>query len=503
MNESNNYWLNVAVDEILREKPDGKLTVSSGISPSANYHIGHYREILTAEALAWGLRRAGRDVEHVHVVDDMDPLRKRYDFLPSSYEQYVGWPICLIPSPEGEGSYADYFLHEFTTHFEQMGIAPDKIIRSYRDLYQSGAMVQQIETVLNKLDTVRDVFSRFGRKVPVSWAPIQFIDGQHKLVDADPSTWDKSAQTINGVDYRKGAVKLNWRLDWPARWAELGVDVEPFSAQEHGAAGGSYDTGFAFAKEVFGIDAPLPGARYGTVHLGNDTKKMSSSKGNIVTPKEALSIISPDILRYFIVRSRPEKALQFDPGAKLVNLIDEYKQVKSAAANSTPHEFADAYEFADMGTPISTVPFAHLVSVYQAALGDNSIARNILARTGYDIDEDILRVESTYVANWLERYAPDSVKFSVASDLPDVDLSKQQRDFLHELAEKISAESDVHAEWVHETIYSLKEAHELSPAESFRAIYRVILGQDSGPKAGWFLTTLDKQWLVNRLKLKA
>jgi len=36
--------------------------------------------------------------------------------------------------------------------------------------------------------------------------------------------------------------------------------------------------------------------------------------------------------------------------------------------------------------------------------------------------------------------------------------------------------------------------------EFFGAIYISILGKDSGPKAGWFLSVLPKEFLLKRLK---
>jgi lysyl-tRNA synthetase class 1 len=51
---------------------------------------------------------------------------------------------------------------------------------------------------------------------------------------------------------------------------------------------------------------------------------------------------------------------------------------------------------------------------------------------------------------------------------------------------------------MHEAIYAALTAAEIKPGEAFKAIYRVILGQDSGPKAGWFLASLDREWLIKR-----
>lgn len=498
------YWLDIEVDRILEKMPEGEIVVASGISPSASYHIGHYPEVLMAEALAWGLRQKRREVRHVHIVDNMDPLRKRYDFLPEEYERYVGWPICLIPNPYGEGSYADYFFEQFRQYFEPMGIAPDEIMRSYEDLYRSGKMAPQIESVLKQLDEVKRIFAEFEREVPDHWTPVQVRGSDNVFTNARPDTWDQDAKTIEGVSYENGGVKLNWRLDWPARWAVLGVNVEPFNVHEHGAAGGSYATGVEFARRIFGIGPPIPGARYGNIHLAGDPKKMSASKGNLITPEEALEIIPPSILRYFIVKSRPEKPRDFDPQDKLINLIDEYKQAAAAVKDGQEYEFSEAYRFADVGDRLTEVPFAHLAAVYQAAQGDVERTVEILARTGYEVDRDALAEELGYVAFWLERYASDNIRFLLQADLPDVSgLSDKQTAFLAGLAEKIAKEEQLEADWVHQTIHTLKDEHGLGAREAFQALYTVLLGKTSGPKAGWYLTTIDKNWLVRRLRLEA
>src|SRR5688572_29378031 len=118
------YWLDQVVENVSKQYPAGEIIVSSGISPSASYHIGHLPEILIVDVIAWALRQAGRKAKHVHVVDNFDPLRKRYDFLPKEYEKYVGWPICLVPDPECSchQNYADHFYEEFEVYTKQLGV---------------------------------------------------------------------------------------------------------------------------------------------------------------------------------------------------------------------------------------------------------------------------------------------------------------------------------------------------------------------------------------------
>jgi lysyl-tRNA synthetase class 1 len=43
-------------------------------------------------------------------------------------------------------------------------------------------------------------------------------------------------------------------------------------------------------------------------------------------------------------------------------------------------------------------------------------------------------------------------------------------------------------------------ASAVEPKQLFSAIYFSILGKESGPKAGWFLSVLPKDFLIKRLK---
>lgn len=504
----------MAAAEIVRLYPEGEIVVSSGISPSASYHIGHFREIMTADALVWAVRQLGRKAKHIHVVDNFDPLRKRYDFLPEKFEEFVGQPICLIPDPLGDchQTYAEHFYQEFEYYARQMSIVPDEVVRSYEDLYAKGRMAARIEQTLEKVKQIKGIFeSVSNRQLPDDWTPVQVINPETgQFLNARLESWDKATHTLDGIAYDKGLAKLNWRLDWPARWAELGVMVEPFSAQEHGAAGGSYDTGVQFARQIFGIEPPIPGAQYAMMHLVGDTKKMSSSKGNLITPREALEIMPPEILRYFVVRSRPERTLYFDSGVGLYNLIDEFSKVQEAVLNNQPTEFKEAYQFASRGVKepvISRISFSHLVSVHQTAAGNISMALETLERTGYEsaVKEQaaVLEREFGYVSKWLDKYAPAEVKFSIKEQLPRVELTESQKQFLRKLSQALGGQTgQIDGQIMHNLIYQMKEEVDLKPAEAFQAIYRVILGQDSGPKAGWFLASLPLDWLVKRLRLE-
>ena len=64
----------------LSQKNDSQV-IASGITPSGEFHIGHLREILTAEMIHRACIDAGIKSEYIFIVDSMDPLRRVYDFL--------------------------------------------------------------------------------------------------------------------------------------------------------------------------------------------------------------------------------------------------------------------------------------------------------------------------------------------------------------------------------------------------------------------------------------
>ena len=52
---------------------------------------------------------------------------------------------------------------------------------------------------------------------------------------------------------------------------------------------------------------------------------------------------------------------------------------------------------------------------------------------------------------------------------------------------------------IHDTIYEISKEKNLQIKTAFRTIYQIILGQEKGPRAGYFLSNLDKQFVLNRM----
>lgn len=505
-------WLSQLVEQVNTQHPTGEIIVSSGHSPSGVYHVGTLREIMTANAITWALRRAGREARHIDFVDDYDAFRKIPVDVPEEWKQYIGMPLAVVPDPWGDchPNYGAHRLQDLHEALEAMDCMPDEIVSGY-ETYKQGKLAEQIAASLDRLDEVKAIITEVGgRQLDEHWAPVQILDDEQNLRRRKFAGWDAKKRLVQWRDSQgntgelpidDGRVKLDWRLDWPARWAKWGVAVEPFG-RDHATKGGSYDTGKVLVDKIFSGQAPYP-VPYEFINSLGQTKKMSKSSGDVLTPKDALAVMPAEILRYFVVGPRPSRTLVFDAGLGLYTLIDEFAAIKGESMTMAA-AYARSSAAQDL---VADVPFNHLVAVYQAAQGDLNEVLEILRRTGYEEAADkqaaIIERELKFVQNWLVKYAPESVKFMVQPNLPEVELNEAQRIFLAKLAAALDGDGDMDGQAMHEAIYAAAGEAEIKGGEAFRALYRVILGKDSGPKAGWFLSSLERPWLVERLQAGA
>jgi len=120
-----------------------------------------------------------------------------------------------------------------------------------------------------------------------------------------------------------------------------------------------------------------------------------------------------------------------------------------------------------------------------------------------DEDAEIIRSELKFIDAWLEKRAPEDVKFSLREQLDAAEFTEQEQAFLKALGDTIDgAPADADGAWFHNAIYGFKETLGLAPKEMFTTLYRALIGKTSGPRAGWFLSILPRDWLVARLKLE-
>ncbi len=162
----------------------------------------------------------------------------------------------------------------------------------------------------------------------------------------------------------------------------------------------------------------------------------------------------------------------------------------------------------DITPTVSNIPFTHLVASYQASLKDADKTVEVIKRTEHaataERDAEIIRAELRFIDNWLQRHAPEDVKFELVEHLNADDFTETERQFLTRLGERVAgAPAGAGGQWFHDAIYQLKDELGLAPKELFATLYQALIGKTSGARAGWFLSILPREWLVTRLQLRA
>ncbi len=468
----------------------GPHVVVSGISVSGNIHAGNLREVLVAEAVATALRKRGEEVRFIFHADTIDPLRKIAPGIPEHYEEYIGHSLSRVPDPEGcHASYAEHFLVPFEEALREMEMDIE-VLRSHA-LYERGVYTDVTREAIEHTDGLRQILQDVtNRKMPENWSPylprassgkltglrvLEHLPEQTSVVFADEDGFEEAA------DYSKGEGKLGWRVELAARWKALGVTFEPFG-KDHTTSGGSTETADRMAREVFHY--PVPG-RYQYEWIGLKGRgDMSSSRGIVLLPKDLLKIMPPGAVRRIILGRDPSRRFDIDLEGGFPRFMDEYR--------------------AEAGEPF--VPFNHLVVVAQTVGGDADAAAEMLRRGGYAEaaeDHEKLARDLSYARNWAERWAPDSMRLGLLdpgeSREAAAGLDDEQRAYLREVSEKLASGMD--GEAVQDLLYSTAIERGLKPKRAFAAVYRVLLGKTSGPKAGPFIAGLPPEQVRERLSV--
>ena len=510
--------------------------VASGITPSGEFHIGHLREILTSDIIKRACLRQGLQAKFVFFVDDADPLRKVYDFLDQTYEMYIGHQLANIPPPDKNGlpdyvrfeqgvSYADHFLGPFIEALEHIGVSIDEIIYNY-EAYKSGKVSEASRKACNQSEAIREIIERVsGRELDENWFPWNPIDSDGSIDGItvtgweDPVVyWTDSKGRDGQSDVTRGEGKLPWRVDWPAKWVWRGVTMEPFG-KDHGAAGGSYDTGKEISI-VLGEQPPYP-TTYEWISL-KGVGAMSSSTGVTIGPLEALELVPPEILRYLIARNKPNRHIDFDTGSALIELADEY-QKKLADLEKGPGEWESlsrrqqvAWEklkaqliYSQIDPHQSPqaaserVTFRHLSLLAQIRNQDqgvwDSLKRSeLITQPG---EELVRRLQM--MRTWIDGpHFPEAFRLRIQTQISERAKSHvDQRDgeYLSSVQSNLSTciwESD----HINSVICNEAKQLDISLRDAFQLLYWIVLDQDFGPKLANILAEMSRNDVLNLLQ---
>ncbi|HAL18800.1 MAG TPA: lysine--tRNA ligase [Spirochaetaceae bacterium] len=505
------HWADRMAEAIVRRNPYKNVyTLASGITPSGTVHIGNFREIITTELVVRALRRKGYQVRFIYSWDDYDVFRKVPANMPKReiLELYLRFPITDVPDTTGSNcsSYARRNELEIEDDLPAVGIRPEYIYQA--DRYKRSYYAKDIRFALQNKGRIIEILNKY-REQPLddSWWPISVFssfskkdtttivsyDGDWRITYRDDDTGEEET-----VDLRSTSlVKLNWRIDWPMRWAKEDVDFEP-AGKDHHSSGGSFDTSKEIV-EIFGKHAPLS-LQYDFISIKGHGGKISSSSGDVVSLGDVLEIYTPEVTRYMFAKARPntEFAISFDTDVfKIYEDYDNTEKIAFGITEASADKVAKErriYELSQPGeipqTPPLHVPFRHLC--------------NLLLIHSCKVDEVLslypeadssqlhrLRKKAICAVNWLRKYASEDYTWNLQSpDSPRPNLDRRENRAVM-LIGKLGSEIDALSEQdLANRLYDIAEGLEVEPKALFSAAYTVLINRQKGPRLAAFLKCL-------------
>lgn len=547
-------WVSRFADEVIaeaeRRAPGKPIVCASGLSPSGPIHLGNLREVMTPHLVADEIRRRGHECVHLISWDDYDRYRKVPSGVDSSWAEHIGKPLTSVPAPPGSehASWAEHFKAGMTRALAELGVEFVSISQTER--YTEGAYREQILLAMRERATIDGVLARYRTKgkpdqkpnqkksqKPLDEAEIAAAEGSGAAAEDDGSAGgdgyfpykpyctvcEKDLTTVTAYDdettelryecacghgetvllseFNRG--KLVWKVDWPMRWAYEGVAFEP-SGVDHSSPGSSFVVGGQIVREVFGGQQPI-GPMYAFVGISG-MAKMSSSKGGVPTPGDALEIMEAPLLRWLYARRRPNQSFKIAFDQEIQRTYDEWDALerKIAEGSAQPGDIAAharSVRTAEGELPSTPrpLPYRTLASVADVTQGAEEQILRIL--TELDPERPVTSLDETRprldrAERWISTQVPEEQRTRVRTE-PDAELLEslgdQEREGLRLLLDGLDEHWSLDGLTL--LVYGVpkvraglaaeaKPTPELKVAQRafFALLYRLLVSRDTGPR---------------------
>jgi len=471
----------------------GYVLFETGYGPSGLPHIGTFGEVLRTTMI----RRAFEVISDIPTKlicfsDDLDGMRKVPGNVPNRemLGAYLQMPLTSVPDPFGSNkSFGDHNNEMLQRFLDTFGFEYE--FYSAREFYRSGRFDEILLRCAERYDDLMAIMLKSLREeraetysifLPIHpetgrvlYVPMKNVDGVKGEVTFDDEDGREWTLPVTG-----GNVKLQWKPDFGARWAALGVDFEMYG-KEHATNEKIYD---AICRT---LGARPPNHFSYELFLDDKGQKISKSSGNGISIDEWLTYASTESLSYFMYQKpKTAKRLFFDV---IPRAVDEYHQQLRAYADQDDAKRAANPVFhihnGDVPESKMVVPFAMLLNLASVSGAEDKetlwgfirqYAPEATAETHPDLDA---------AAGFAVRYFNDFVKPERVCRAP----SDIERAALENLKVRLEAwDGAVDAEELQSMVFAVGKEHGFDPLRDwFKALYEVLLGASQGPRFGGFI----------------
>ncbi|MDR1551506.1 MAG: lysine--tRNA ligase [Holosporaceae bacterium] len=476
-----------------RKNGKGYILFETGYGPSGLPHIGTFGEVARTTYIRQAFERLdGRKTRLFAFSDDLDGLRKVPDNIQNQemVGRYLGFPLSAIPDPFGcHKSFGDHNNHKLMDFFDSFHFNYE--FKSATECYKSGVFNEVLLRVLERHKAILEVmltslreeraatYSPFLPISPKTGRVLQTKVEEYRVSNGTIVFRDEDGK-LTEQPVIDGYCKLQWKVDWAARWTAFGVDYE--------MAGKDLIDSVALSSKICRILGGIPpdGFNY-ELFLDENGKKISKSKGNGLSIDEWLRYAPPESLANFMFGTpKSAKRLYFDV---IPRQIDDYASHLRNFANQEPEKQVNNPVWHIHGgnppMPEMEISFSLLLNLVSACNTDDE---NVLCGfiKKYAVDASLstmpfLRKSLKYAINYYRDFVKDKKCYSIPTDAERVALI----DLLCELRAMSGGEPE---EEIQKVVFEVGKKHKFPELRSwFSCLYRCLLGQEDGPRMGSFI----------------
>ncbi|MEM3670387.1 MAG: lysine--tRNA ligase [Thermoprotei archaeon] len=516
----NAFWVDRLADEVVSAFPNASLyRTENGIGASGLPHIGSVSDAVRSYCVSLALTSRGLRAEHIAYSDDKDGLRKVPKGMPESLARYIGVPVTSVPDPEGcHSSYGQHMGGLLLSALDRLGIKYTPI--SATEMYRSGALNPQIHLILTQWKKVGQIiYEETGQEKYLHTLPYMAVcGGCGRIYTTTVRNYDPKTQTVSyecsggeiggkaspGCGFSgerslsQGEGKLAWKTEFAARWAALGISFEAYGKE----LTSSIRTNDRICQEILGVKPPVH-TRY-ELFITKEGKKMSKSSGDLITAETWLRYGSPQsLLLLMLKRFEGTRAIGVEDIPVYMGELDRLEDLYFGKATVTDEaERRDKillFRYVNLLNPPqkpSLHPPYNLLTYLATTAPKHDPVNFILSKLkayGYasndpDQEKDLLaRIE--FALNWVRD------RNEVAATAT---LSSEDRELVFEVLKKLEAKND--EQGYQSAVYEAAKDIGTEPKRVFLAVYRALLGADSGPRLGAYISAMGKSNVLNRLR---
>ncbi|OFW80683.1 MAG: lysine--tRNA ligase [Alphaproteobacteria bacterium RIFCSPLOWO2_01_FULL_40_26] len=483
----------------------GFVLFETGYGPSGLPHIGTFGEVVRTSFVRHAFQLIAPEIptKMFCVSDDIDGLRKVPENVPQQelLRANLGKPLTSVSDPFGtHESYGHHMNARLRSFLDGFGFEYEFI--SATEKYKYGAFDKTMLRVLEKYEELMELMlPTLGAERQETYSPFMPIDRESGIViDKGVKCIDKTKGTVIYVDgngHEKevpvtgGNCKLQWKIDFGARWYSLDVDYEIY--------GKDHQPNEKIYRRVCEILGGTPPVNFTyEMFLSESGEKISKSKGNGISVEDWLKYAPSESMALFMYQKpKTAKRLYFDVIPKM---MDEYLA------------FAQSFATQEMSAKLDNPAFhIHKSNVPEINFNLNySLLLNLASACNPENDAVLWGFISKYQQGLTPENSPLLAKMVHCAIRYYNDFIRKNKKFrkatedeksaLIELCEKLPKHTETSSaqaarsakcdsDELQKIVFEVGRNHgyEQKMREWFLALYQILLGQDQGPRMGSFI----------------